>query len=171
MTPSVTIRVASDADAAALATVQLSSALTAFAHIFPAAMPKPTREGLETQWAARLADPQDRVLVAEDGGEAVGVVAYRRTPDVAIADSMLTKLYVVPEQAGKGIGSKLHDEAVVGLRSAGCTRAHLWVLERNVAARQMYVRRGWKLRPRSKNPWPGSGILELCYTLDLVTRL
>ncbi|MGA9596494.1 MAG: GNAT family N-acetyltransferase [Acidimicrobiia bacterium] len=164
----VNIRAADAADVGALASVPLNSALAAFAHIFPAAMPKPTRIGLEKEWLARLADPEQTVLVAETEDSQAGVVAYGLTPEVAIAGGILTKLYVAPEHEGRGIGSRLHDEAVAGLRVSGCTSAHLWVLERNIAARRMYLRRGWKLQPRSKNLWPGSGILELCYILDLV---
>ena len=61
----------------------------------------------------------------------------------------------------------MHDEALADLRSRGFQRVRLWVLERNLVARRMYERRGWRLQPWSRIDWPGSGILELGYSLEL----
>jgi GNAT superfamily N-acetyltransferase len=90
---------------------------------------------------------------------------------VAGADGVLLKLYVVPEHGGQGIGRVLHDRAVAGLTSAGHRTARLWVLERNLVARRMYERHGWRLEPRSRSDFPGSGILEVGYSLVLPIRL
>jgi GNAT superfamily N-acetyltransferase len=167
----VQTRTATDGDAGALARVELSSALTGYAHIFPESMPKPTSAGLETRWVGFLADPELDVLVATRSGEVIGFVAYGGGSAPGLAEGVLRKLYVMPGQMGRGIGSLLHDRAVQGLRAAGYTTAYLWVLERNIVARGMYARRGWRLLALSKSPWPGTGILELCYRRDLPTRL
>jgi len=164
----VVIRVATAADTRDLANVQLRSALAGFAHIFPGSIPKPTQQTLEVEWTALVEGGDISVLLAEDGGQVLGVVAYG--PDHAPrrgTDSVLLKLYVVPEQFGNGIGTQLYDRAIRELTGAGFTRVRLWVLERNLAARRMYERRGWRLQPWSRSDWPGSGILELGYSLDL----
>ena len=161
------VRPAGFDDVAELARVELSSAFAGYAHIFPARMPKPTPANREENWRSFLSVPGRTALLAEAAGASVALAGYGPTADTTIGDCVLWKLYVVPEQAGRGIGSALHDRAVADLGSAGYTRALLWVLERNIVARRMYARRGWKLQARAKSPWPGSGILELCYTLEL----
>lgn len=166
------LRPAVAADLSDLARVQLRSALAGFAHIFPESIPKPTQSSLEAEWGEALADEGQSILVAEVDGVVAGVVVVgRRECHRAGADCMLRKLYVDPAFSQRGVGSLLHDRAVAELRTAGCTRIHLWVLERNIVARRMYTDRGWKLQPWARSDWPGSGILELCYTLDLAIPL
>jgi GNAT superfamily N-acetyltransferase len=165
---SVALRVATAADVPNLAGVQLRSALAGFAHIFPESIPKPAQADLEQEWAALVADCDQTVLFAESAGTAVGAVAFGNNTDQRFpSDAVLLKLYVLPEHAGRGIGSALHDQAIADLADAGHRSALLWVLERNLIARRMYVRRGWVLRPWSRTDFPGSGILELGYTLEL----
>jgi GNAT superfamily N-acetyltransferase len=165
---SVAIRAATAADIPSLAGVQLRSALAGFAHIFPGSIPKPTQHELEPEWADLVAASDRSVIVAEADGEIVGVVAYGSDREAGFGtDCVLLKLYVVPEHGGRGLGSLLYDRAIAGLSRSGFTRARLWVLERNLTARRMYERRGWRLQPWSRSDWPGSGILELGYLLDL----
>ena len=165
---SVAIRVATAVDVPDLARVQLRSALAGFAHIFPESIPKPTQRSLNPEWAVLVGGEDASVLLAEADGRVLGVVAYG--PDPAPrrgTDSVLLKLYVVPEQFGNGIGSQLYDRAITQLTRSGFTRVRLWVLEQNLTARRMYERRGWRLQPWCRSDWPGSGILELGYSLDL----
>ena len=165
---SVALRAATAADVPNLAGVQLRSALAGFAHIFPESIPKPTQADLEQEWAALVADCELTVLLSETAGTVVGAVAFGNNTDQRFpSDSVLLKLYVLPEDAGRGIGSTLHDRAVSELADAGNRSVLLWVLERNLIARRMYERRGWVLRPWSRTDFPGSGILELGYTLEL----
>ncbi len=164
----MTVRAATPADAASLAAVQLSSALAGFAHIFPAAIPKPNQQDLEDEWSALLCDEATDVFVAVKGTKPVGVVVYGPDPEPGFGtDGYLRKLYVLPEASGRGIGSTLHDHAVADLAGRGFTRIRLWVLERNLVARRMYERRGWELQPWFRSDWPGSGILELGYALEI----
>lgn len=166
------VRPAEAGDVAQLARVQLAGALVAFEHIFPASVPKPVHADLESEWRDLLADSRQRALVAEIGAALVGVVAFGRRESARFGTRCsLRKLYVDPDWWGKGIGSILHDRAVAGLQTMGCIEADLWVLERNLPARRMYEARGWKLRPWTQSGWPGTGILELCYSLELPTRL
>lgn len=57
-------------------------------------------------------------------------------------------LYVLPERAGRGIGSKLLDVALDALAAEGFERAYLWVLADNVPAPAFYERRGLQLLER-----------------------
>lgn len=165
---SVELRVATAADVPNLAGVQLRSALAGFLHIFPESIPKPIHADLEQEWAALVADCDRTVMLAETAGTVVGAVAFGNNTDQRfLSDSVLLKLYVLPEYAGRGIGSTLHDRAIADLTDEGHHSALLWVLERNLIARRMYERRGWVLRPWSRTDFPGSGILELGYTLEL----
>ncbi|MCP3997302.1 MAG: GNAT family N-acetyltransferase [bacterium] len=162
------IRVATAADIPNLAGVQLRSALAGFEHIFPESIPKPTQIDLEHEWAELVADIERTVLLAETAGTVVGAVAFGSNSDQRFAsDAVLLKLYLLPESAGRGIGSSLYDRAISDLTAAGHHEVFLWVLERNLIARRMYERRGWLLQPWSRTDFPGSGILELGYTLEL----
>lgn len=167
----IQVRTVTDADIPNLAGVQLRSALAGFAHIFPESIPKPTQGELEAEWRALVEDPDRTILLATATGEPVGAVVFGAdAAERARGDCALLKLYVVPDYAGQGVGRRLHDRAVSDLTAAGHRRARLWVLERNLIARGMYERRGWVLQPWSRSDFPGSGILEIGYTLELPTR-
>ena len=162
------LRSATAADVRDLAGVQLRSALAGFSHIFPASIPKPTQPGLEEEWRVLLEDPSRAIFVAVVGSEPIAAVVYGEDVDGRYpTDAVLLKLYVDPAHAGKGIGSALHDHAIGAMQATGLTRVRLWVLERNLVARRMYERRGWTLEPWSRSDFPGSGILELGYSLYL----
>ena len=168
MKDGVALRAATPADVPSLAGVQLDSALAGFSHIFPESIPKPDLPDLEDEWGALVADPDLRVHVAMAGDTVAAAVAYGADPEPQLAaDSVLLKLYVLPDHMGSGIGSALHDHATEDLAALGFAKARLWVLERNLVARRMYERRGWRLQPWFRSDWPGSAILEVGYTLEL----
>jgi ribosomal protein S18 acetylase RimI-like enzyme len=167
--PPVQIRAAIDADIPDLATVQLRSALTGFAHIFPESIPKPTQHELEDEWFGLVSDRQRTVLAATMDGGIVGAIVFGPDKEPQWGtDCVVLKLYVVPSNFGQGIGSVLHDRAVASFRAENRVQARLWVLEHNTRARRMYERRGWVRRPWSRSDWPGSGIDEIGYVLDLI---
>ena len=163
------LRAGSAADAPVAAAVQLESALAGFAHIFPDSVAEPTLEDLVAEWSELLHDPRKSVVVAEVGSVVVGAVAFGT--DSALAPEgygHLGKLYVQPGYAGQGIGSALYELAVARLRAAGHHAVWLWVLEGNTRARVMYERRGWVARrDERRTDWPGSGVFEMGYVLDL----
>ncbi len=167
----VQIGAAASAHVADLAHVQLEAALTGFAHIFPASVPKPRLSDLEVEWARLVADPAKTVLAATVDGEVIAGVVFGDFPDLAPPGwGHLAKLYVLPSHAGRGIGSTLHDAAVTQLAARGYDMLWLWVLEGNLAARRMYERRGWIAREERRTDWPGSGVSEMGYALEVVTR-
>ena len=166
--PEVQVRTATAADIPTVASVQLHSALAAFKHIFPDSIPKPTQEELELEWAVLVTDPHRSVLAATIDDEIVGAVAFGPDDDAdKETDCILLKLYVDPDRFGIGIGSLLYDRAIDTFRKQEYKRARLWVLEDNTWARTMYERRGWVPRPWIRSDWPGSGVDEVGYELEL----
>ncbi len=165
----VSIRPATQGDAAAAAGIQLASALAGFAHIFPDWVAKPQLANLVAEWSELLADRAKSVMVAELGGTVVGVVAFGSDDRYAPAGhAHLKKLYVRPESSSRGIGGALHDLAVDELRRAGHRAVWLWVLEENQRARSMYERRGWVAHSEERRTdWPDSGVYEIGYSLEL----
>lgn len=162
----VRLRTGEFTDAQVAAEVQLESALAGFAHIFPESVAKPTQRDLELEWTQLLRDPSKSVVVAEAGGQVVGVVSFGTDSELAPAGyGHLGKLYVRPTHAGHGIGGNLHDLAIAELRVAGHSAAWLWVLEGNLRARTMYERRGWVGHVDTRRTdWPGSGVFEVGYS-------
>ena len=129
------IREARADEAETLAEIQREASVAAYPHIFPPELyPYPT-EAVVERWQEALADQEVTVLVAEEG-RPVGVVMCR--------PEWLDGLYVRPDRWGRGVGRALHDEVLARLRAAGYERCHLWVLEANDRARQLYERLGWR---------------------------
>jgi GNAT superfamily N-acetyltransferase len=163
----VILRTATLDDVANLAGVELRSALAGYAHIFPDSVPKPTQASLEERWRQVVSDSDRTVVLATVDDTAVGFVVYGPDTSDLPADGVLRKLYVLPDHSGHGLGSVLHDHAIRELRAAGFVKARLWVLERNTVAREMYERRGWKLESWTQTDWPGTGVIEVGYSLEL----
>ncbi|WP_211357247.1 GNAT family N-acetyltransferase [Nocardioides rubriscoriae] len=119
----VTLRRAGVEDAAAVTRVHLASRRAA-------PMPPGVHGDREVEAWLTTRLTQDEVWVAEADDT---VVAYAR-----LTDTWLDDLYVLPEHAGRGIGSMLLDLAKA-LRPDGFS---LWVFESNTAARAFYARHG-----------------------------
>ncbi len=95
------------------------------------------------------------VLLAEDGGQAVGLAGYD--------GCWLHGLYVVPERWGGEVASVLHDAVVAAL--SDCPELHLWVLTENRRARRFYERRGWRADGTSRVVEYPPHPIDLGYTL------
>ncbi|MDQ1395380.1 MAG: hypothetical protein QOG64_639 [Acidimicrobiaceae bacterium] len=161
------VRRASAADVAVLAAVHRETVTAAYAGIFPPGASVPTLAQLEADWAEAVEGRSSTVLVAESDGAIVGTVAA--TAVLAGDDpesGQVGRLHVVPGWWGAGLGSRLHDEALLVLRSRGCRRARLWVLEKNRRARAMYEGRGWRMVPGEALD-RGGGVVEVRYQVDL----
>jgi ribosomal protein S18 acetylase RimI-like enzyme len=87
-----------------------------------------------------LASPAGDVLLAEDGGEAVGLLSYALVPGLYhAADSGLIELLIVTgARRGEGIGSRLVETALRVLEEAGCAEASVSTGEGNEAAQKVY---------------------------------
>ena len=89
--------------------------------------------------------PADRgSLVAERGDRIVGLVEWEVGPGDDRAVGEIHAIHVSAEERGRGVGTLLLLGAVDELRSLGCHRAVLWVLDANSSARRFYERHGWE---------------------------
>ena len=121
------LRPATPDDVSALAAVHLASRAAA---VTAGTMPASVHDDHEAQPWLALRLESDEAWVAEADGV---VVAYLR-----LDGAWLDDLYVVPSQAGRGIGSALL-EIAKALRPDGLG---LWVFETNLPARGFYAAHG-----------------------------
>jgi len=120
------IRSAEAEDANAIAKVHRTSMRQALPYL-----PDLHSEEEDRAWVANLVLPRQEVWVAEAGGCVVGVAA--------LDGDMLTQLYILPGQQGRGIGSALLAKAMA-CRPKG---VRLYAFQRNTRARGFYERRGF----------------------------
>jgi GNAT superfamily N-acetyltransferase len=166
--PRPRVRPAGLDDVDALARVELHTALTAYAHIFPPDAPVPTLEQFVARWRVRLTREPVAGAVFVVGDPIVGLVMGDPAPELdpdPEAHGHLRALYVDPDHWGEGLGRALHDTAVEYLRVCRpqLDPLTLWVMERNTRARERYEKWGWRRRDERQEIWPG--IDELRYEL------
>lgn len=91
------------------------------------------------------------ILIAEDGGRFLGLVACLVVQDDAVqetADSnvhgYITDIYVVPERRGSGLARALLEAAEAHLVLTGVSRVRINVLAANRMARRAYEKHGFE---------------------------
>jgi GNAT superfamily N-acetyltransferase len=101
----------------------------------------------------KYARPGGVVLVAWDGAEAAGAIAYRMfEPGVA----EMKRLYVRPAYRGTGLGRELANELIDEARGRGYRTIMLDTLHSMSAARTLYRDLGFvPVEPYYDNPLPG----------------
>ena len=100
------------------------------------------------QWERLLAEVNDGVgvLVADEGGDLLGFVAYSASRDGDVAPRRVGEIdaiYLRPSAWGQGIGRRLMRAGLARLAAAKFEQATLWVLDSNVRARRFYEAGGW----------------------------
>ncbi len=111
------------------------------------------------EFPAHYTRPDGRVLVALEGGQAVGVVGLRRLSSKVCE---LKRMYVRPEFRGRGIGRLLAARATKEARDAGYVRMRLDTLSRLKEAVSLYQSLGFKeIAPYRANPNKGVVFMEL----------
>jgi ribosomal protein S18 acetylase RimI-like enzyme len=103
-------------------------------------------------------------LGESQAGRAMGTVGFKSDPDVS-GCGQLSKLHVLPERFGSGLGSMLYEAALGAIRNGGYRIAGLWVLEANTRARDFYERRERSLVQGQTLQLHGPGSLEVRYEL------
>jgi ribosomal-protein-alanine N-acetyltransferase len=108
-----------------------------------------------------LQSPLGLGRVAERGEEIKGYLIAR----VVAGEGEILNLAVAPEARRKGLGGLLLEAGIDALASAGAREIFLEVREQNVAAQQLYQRRGFRpvgLRARYyRNPVEDAIVLRL----------
>lgn len=107
----------------------------------------------------KYAPPDGRLLVAERDGQIVGCIAFRKV-DERICE--MKRLYVRPQERGRGIGRRLSERLLAEARDAGYSEMRLDVLEEFERARALYTTLGFEpAEPIAFNPLPGTSFLGL----------
>jgi GNAT superfamily N-acetyltransferase len=89
--------------------------------------------------ASRIREHEE-VWLAEEEGRLLGFLGIEASTNLGGA-AVLEKLYVEPEEQGRGIGAVLLEKAKE-LRPDGL---YLWVFQKNEGARRLYERHGFQL--------------------------
>jgi GNAT superfamily N-acetyltransferase len=109
---------------------------------------------------------REAAWIARVDGERVGCVFCVRGPDEGTAKLRL--LLLAPGGRGQGLGSRLVDTCLEFARAAGYKRMVLWTNDPLVAARHIYLARGFRLTGEEPHELFGTGLLSQTYELDLV---
>jgi len=143
----VTIRRATIADAAAIATIQVHGHRFAYAGILPQPLSDEEWIAQRTEVWQRLLAPEKPgcAFVAERDARAIGFVTVGPSDDATLPPTtgMLFALYLEPDVIGSGVGRALLAHGVDELRARGFRDAVLWVLEENARGRRFYELAGW----------------------------
>ncbi len=163
------IRLATLADARAIATIHVEGWEASYRHIFPPeAFAARTVDARERDFREGLAEApnETRMWVNEREGEVAGFAYTRPGTDADIANGGELKLfYVSPRLQGGGVGLGLFEHAVGDLIARGFD-PYLYTLRENAAARAWYEKRGWR-HDGAIAPWSSAGeypdIVEVRY--------
>jgi GNAT superfamily N-acetyltransferase len=81
----------------------------------------------------------EEIWVAEEAGRLLGFIGIEHSKNLDAP--VLERIYVEPGEQNRGVGAALLDKAKE-LRPQGL---HLWVFQKNVGARRLYERHGFRL--------------------------
>jgi GNAT superfamily N-acetyltransferase len=110
-------------------------------------------------------DAREAAWIAEVDGVRVGCIFCVRGPDEATAKLRL--LLLTPDARGLGLGAELVDTCLAFARSAGYKRMVLWTNDPLVAARHIYLSRGFTLTGTEPHDSWGETVLSQTYEVDL----
>jgi GNAT superfamily N-acetyltransferase len=108
--------------------------------------------------------------IAEIDGRRVGCIlcVAATDPDGAPKTATLRILLVHPDGRGHGLGGRLVDAGLAFARAAGYERARLWTNHPLVAARGIYLERGFMLVTEAPHHSFGVDLIGQTYELALV---
>lgn len=158
-------------DAGALVDLQLRSWRVAFSHLPVGKVVDDLSpfelEQVRQHWLAQQQGPEV-VWVATAGEQIVGYARtcwWQDTDDLPAATVKLHALYVDPDVMGKGVGSRLLEQAATTARQVSASGMALWTPQDLERAHRFYERHGWRADPRWTKPWRGT--LEVRYLRDV----
>jgi N-acetylglutamate synthase-like GNAT family acetyltransferase len=107
-------------------------------------------------FAASARPGRDAAWIAEQGGRRVGCVVCVAGGEDGVAQ--LRILLVDPAARGRGLGGRLVDECLAFATAAGYRQVRLWTNHPLVAARGIYLRRGFRLVSADAEPHHDFGV-------------
>ncbi len=166
----MTLRVATAADAAAVARIHVESWKVAYRGIMPDDVIARTDLAYRTPfWTERIANREWPVFVIEEAGEVVAFCQMIPSPDSDDDPKTvghITSIHVLPHLRGRGHGRALLDQAFAEFRRRAFSEVTLWVLEGNASARRFYEGLGFKQDGGRKN-YPGTEVPEVRYRIEI----
>lgn len=136
MPEAVTLRPAGPADAAAIA---------ALISVLASDLDEPSP--VTADYVRKAVDTgRCHVLLAERGGEALGMVSYSYAPSFyhAADACLINELVVRPSARNEGLGSRLLERVLRLAQAHGCAEVSLSVMNTNAAAQRFYERHGFE---------------------------
>jgi len=117
---------------------------------------------------ARQPDPRrEAAWIAEVDGRRTGCVFCVSDPDHE-GTALLRILLVHPDGRGRNLGRRLVDTCLMFAREAGYRRVRLWTNHPLVAARHLYLERGFRLVAEEPHHSFGVDLVGQTYELDLL---
>ena len=116
-------------------------------------------------YATEHDDEREAAWIAEVDGERAGSIFCVRGPDEATAQLRL--LLLTPDARGLHLGAELVDTCLAFARAAGYKRMVLWTNDPLVAARHIYLARGFRLTSTEPHDSWGQELVGQTYELDL----
>lgn len=166
----MTVRVATTADAPAVARIHVASWDVAYRGIMPDDVIARTDTAYRTRfWTERLATREWPVLVIDAGGEILAFCHMVPSPDPGDDPKTvghITSIHVLPHLHGRGHGRALLDHAFAEFRRRCFSEVTLWVLEGNASARRFYEQLGFK-EDGGRKTYPGTEVPEVRYRIAL----
>ena len=166
------VRLATGADAATIARLQLASWRSAYAGLLPAAyLAKFSDEERADDWRQLLSQGDHTVFVAESGeGETVGFGCTRPDPSPeAPAPVFIPSLHVLPRRRRQGIGQVVLAAISEHYRRQGAAGFYLWVLKDNLPARRFYEAMEGELCREERHDLGGAMADEVAYRWRLAS--
>jgi GNAT superfamily N-acetyltransferase len=143
------------------------SARAGFADLLPAGhvFPEPDPE----RWYALIDDPAVSMLMAEDGGELLGLSACgaSRDDDADPSVGEVRSFFVAAGRWRQGVGGALMAAVLDSLRERGCSEATMWSFASNERANAFYERHGFTRDGAQKTEEVWADLLEVRYRRSL----
>ena len=166
----MTLRRATNADAAAVGRIHVESWNVAYRGIMPDDVIARTDLAYRTKfWAVRIADPDWPVFVMEERGKCVAfcqMIPSRDPDDDPAKVGHITSIHVLPQLRGAGHGRALMNHVVAEFVKRGFAALTLWVLEENHPARRFYERYGFR-QDTATRCYPKTNVPEVRYRILL----
>lgn len=168
--PALSLRAATVADAALIASIHTTSWRATYRGLLPDAfLDGEVAQERADWWQARMRAPGGErriVLIAVLDDKPIGFVCVERQPESAWG-ALLDNLHALPGYQGIGIGKLLMRAAKDWAREQGETQLHLYVLEGNTPAIGFYERQGWQFAGAEPDRMGGVDITALRYVYRL----
>ena len=124
-------------------------------------------EALNTDVVAAFAatrSDRERAWIADVDGRRAGCVFC---VDAGDGTALLRGLLVMPAARGRGLGAGLVDTCLAFAREAGYRQVRLWTVDPLVAARRIYLARGFRLVGSAPHDGFGVPVTGETYALEL----